>query len=230
MRRPAVRGTFLFFFLSAVLFLGSLLDVHGLVSLIDALDQVSPSCQPAGSDACTQFVLILAGIVDIFDVVPDGPYELAESSDICKIDDRREFISAHPGNEFAGLQGIVDALGHLSDRFIAGIVAEIIIDVFESVHVDRCDGHVVALIADLVELFGKLGLEASSVEQAGERILGIDFHDVRHAEELLIDIESVDYLSILYKDELHRLIDEGHCFGTCFGLETLNELLLSLSG
>ena len=68
-------------------------------------------------------------------------------------------------------------------------------------------------MALLIEELGQLGLEASSVEHSGQRILDIEIHDIRDAEQLLVKLVLVDQMAYLEEYEFHLLVDEevfGH--------------------
>ena len=88
-------------------------------------------------------------------------------------------------------------------------MAKRVIDVLKTVHVDRYDGEIVELVAFLVEQFGDLLFEASSVQKSRERILGVKIHDVCDTEVLLIEIELVDDLADLHEDEFDLFVDEA---------------------
>lgn len=86
-------------------------------------------------------------------------------------DDRREFVAAEPGRGVTGPDGLVEAAGGLDEEFVAGLVAEAVVDRLEAVEVDEEHGGAgVAGAAAAEGLADPLG-EQGAVGQVGERVV-----------------------------------------------------------
>ena len=81
-----------------------------------------------------------------------------------------EFITAETGQRIAFAQAVPEARYHLQQQFIAGAMAQTVIDLLETVEIDEQHGADAASPPYGFQRMGEAGLEDKPVGQAGQGI------------------------------------------------------------
>ena len=85
------------------------------------------------------------------------------------VDEQGELVTAQARQRVTGLQLGLEAVDHLQDQAVAGLVAEGVVDVLEVVQVEVAEGQAASLV--LGQTPGQQGLEALAVGDTGQRVL-----------------------------------------------------------
>ncbi len=86
-------------------------------------------------------------------------------------DQQRELVAAEAGDRVLATAGLAQRCGHGEQQFVAGLVAERVVDLLESVEIDQDHRAALAVSAAGAKPPAKLGVEAAAVDQPGERIV-----------------------------------------------------------